>query len=109
MAALKINLVYHSDNREGVTIPSEVVMATTRVVLIPVYQLAPFDLLSQLFYTTQDDLPTASIIRSELGPSASIINQGKSPYRLTTGQNDGGILSIEVPSSKMTPAYVRLT
>lgn len=68
VAALKIDLGYHSDSR-GVTMPSEVVMATARVVWIPAYQLAPFDLLSQLSYTTQDDLPRASIICSELGPS----------------------------------------
>jgi hypothetical protein len=102
VAALRINLGYHSDSRR-VTMPSEVVMAITRVVLITAYQLAPFDLLSQLSYTTQDDCPVpASSAVSWVLPHQSSIK--KNPHRLATGQCDEGILSAEVPSSKLTPA-----
>lgn len=97
VAALKIDLGCHSDNSEGVTITSEVVMAITRMVLIPAYQLTPFDLLSWLFYTTQDDLPRASIRHSELGPSASIINQDKSPTGLPQGSLMGAFSQLRFP------------
>lgn len=62
VAALKVDLGYHSDSSEGVTITSEVVMAITRMVLIPAYQLTPFDLpqgsLTAAFSQLRFPLPT---------------------------------------------------
>jgi hypothetical protein len=55
------------------------------------------------------ELSTAGVTtHHELGSPTSIINQENASIGLTTGQFGGDIFSIEVPSSKMTLACVKL-
>lgn len=66
---------------------------------------ACFHGLLSAFHTTQGHLPT----HRDLGPLATIINQGNTPPDLATGQFVGVISSVEVSSSPMTLTCVQLT
>lgn len=57
-----------------------------------------------VIHTTQSSLPRSGIAYSGLSPLTSLVDQ-----MLPTGQSEGGIFSAEVPSSQMTPTWVKLT
>lgn len=61
-----------------------------------------------LLYTTQDRLPRRDITHSELVLPTSIINQENTPADMSSGQSDGGIFLIKLPSSHMAPDCVKL-
>lgn len=63
--------------------------------LFPGYGQVPFLYL-------HDHLPRGDAVYSGLNPSTSIINQEYALTILPTGQSDGSIFSLEVPSSHMT-------
>lgn len=62
-----------------------------------------------LFYSTQDHLPRGSTNHSGMDPPKStLIQKNPHPSNLFTGQCDGGIFSVEGPSSQMTLACIKL-
>jgi hypothetical protein len=65
----------------------------------------PHDLLRLVSHTYIGD----SNAHRWLDSPISIINQENTPKDLFIGQADGGIFSIEVPSSQKTLAFVKLT
>lgn len=66
-------------------------------------------LISLLCYSSQDNQARGCPAHRELGPPTSAINQ-ENHSRLPTGQSGGVLsqLSVKVPSSQMTLAYVKL-
>ena len=67
------------------------------------YWLAP-----QFAYMTQDPLSSGDTTHNGLASSTSITEGRKMAHGLLTGQSDIRLFSVEVPSSQMTMACVKL-
>ena len=68
------------------------------------YKCALHGLLNLLSYTAQDHLPRGGTAYSGLRPQTTIINQENAPTDLSTGQSDGGIFTVLVPSPYLSLA-----
>lgn len=66
-------------------------------------------LLILLSYTIQDRPPKRGTAAGGMNPLTSIISQENVPHRLFMGQTVGDIFLIDVPSSKVILAHVKLT
>jgi hypothetical protein len=73
------------------------------------YSFAPFDLLNELAYTNQDNLPRCGGGSRELSFCTSIINQENDLTDLPKDQLVWRIFSVEVSSFQMTVVCVKLT
>lgn len=68
-----------------------------------------FSWLIWLFFSYSLGLTTSDNDPGGLEPPRSIINKENASTNLSKGQSDGGLFSVEIPSSQLTLAYVKLT